>query len=248
MEDLKCWQSKFVLCKYAKQLLDKITLLNQQTTHPVDIKQIKKAIYYAKKYHGDQKRDSGEPFYSHPLAVASMVADYCFKTDILVISILHDTIEDTDLTKNDIEIIFNEKIANQVNALTRVWADRKISSREQLMLLWHNSSKEIMIIKLLDRLHNMQTISNKSLNKQMEIGRETLVDFGILTIMLKFQNPAFNDLDQKLLNLCYETLLINNWSEAEHQFLQASYGDNFHLPLLYFDSENIPTKNHTELV
>jgi len=68
MNDLSCWETKFKPCCYSERLLTKLLLLNENVQQKIDILEIKKAIYYAKKYHGIQKRESGEPFYSHPLA------------------------------------------------------------------------------------------------------------------------------------------------------------------------------------
>ena len=93
MEDINCWETKFKACVYSNKLLDKLLRLNEKTDNKINIIEIKKAIYYAKKYHGDQKRLSGEPYYSHPLEIAYNIADCFFTTDILVTSILHDTIE-----------------------------------------------------------------------------------------------------------------------------------------------------------
>lgn len=96
-------------CIYAKRLIDKLVRFNSRATKQgkplVDIKQIKKAISCAKKYHEGQFRHSGEAFYSHPLEVAYMVSDYLFRTDILVTAILHNTLEDTDLTYDKIAAI-----------------------------------------------------------------------------------------------------------------------------------------------
>jgi len=94
MNDLTVWSSKFESCCYSERLLTKLSLINETSKYKIDLLEIKKAIYYAKKYHGTQKRQSGELYYSHPIEVAFNVADHCFKTDILVTSILHDTIED----------------------------------------------------------------------------------------------------------------------------------------------------------
>ena len=164
MKDLFCWESKFESCYYSKLLLNKIYLQNEKSNHQVDILEIQKAIYYAKKYHGSQKRLSGEPYYSHPLAVAELVAPYCFKTDVLVTSILHDTIEDTDLTQDLIEHIFDANIANKVEDLTRVKLDRKISSAEIVELLWLQKKEELLLVKFFDRLHNMKTITSITKN------------------------------------------------------------------------------------
>ena len=175
MHDLCCWESKYESCAYSGSLLNKIDLQNQKSNHKVDILEIKKAIYYAKKYHGSQKRLSGEPYYSHPLAVAELVAPYCFKTDILVTSILHDTIEDTALTKDLIEYIFDANIASKVEELTRVKSDRKISSAEMLELLWLQKKEELLFVKLFDRLHNIQTLKSKSPLKIKKILDETFM-------------------------------------------------------------------------
>lgn len=91
-------------CYYSNRLIGKLKLLD--TENKLDFILINKAIYYAKKYHGNQLRKSGEPYYSHPLEVAYLFSEYVEKeelqyytTDLIVTAILHDTIEDTVLTK-----------------------------------------------------------------------------------------------------------------------------------------------------
>ncbi|WP_375329849.1 HD domain-containing protein [Candidatus Tisiphia endosymbiont of Nemotelus uliginosus] len=142
MEDIANWQAKFECCDYSDKLLNKLILLNNKVPHPLNIKEITKAIYYAKKYHGSQMRQSGDPYYSHPIEVAYMFAEFTaqeipilFKTDMIVTSLLHDTIEDTILTEEMIARIFGSQFASQVEALTRVKPYGKISSKETLNLL-----------------------------------------------------------------------------------------------------------------
>ncbi|KJW07294.1 HD domain protein [Orientia tsutsugamushi str. UT144] len=89
----------FLNCEHINKLLDKLDLINHSVDKRINLDKVKKAIFYVKKYHGNQKRDTGEPYYMHPLEVALMVADYSFKTDTIITAILHDTIEDTTLTK-----------------------------------------------------------------------------------------------------------------------------------------------------
>lgn len=180
MEDIDSWPLKLELCQYTERLLNKLMQLNQEVNTPIDIHEIKKAIFYAKKYHGLQKRQSGEPFYSHPLEVAYMVSDHIFKTDIIVTSILHDTIEDTKMTEKMIEAIFGGTVAVQVEELTRVKKDRKISSAEILNLLFKQKKYDLLLIKLFDRLHNIQTIEAKSPEKAKKIIEETLKYFLVL--------------------------------------------------------------------
>jgi (p)ppGpp synthase/HD superfamily hydrolase len=201
MEDTNFWGTKFEPCGYSSRLLDKLYGINAQAKKEVNLSEIKKAIYYAKKYHGEQKRQSGEPYYSHPIEVAYMISDYLFRTDIIVTSILHDTIEDTDLTFGMITSIFGEVVASQVMDLTRIKEDsRKISSAEMVELLFKQKKYDVLLIKLLDRLHNMQTISAKSSEKQRKIIDETLKCFLILSEIMEL--PKLSD---ALYNQCYQT-------------------------------------------
>lgn len=187
MLDLHCWESKFKTCYYSDRLINKILIKNKKYINKVNIIEVKKAIYYAKKYHGDQKRQSGEPFYSHPIEVAYMAADYLFKTDILVTSILHDTLEDTLFTKNMIKSIFGSIIADQVEDLTKIKENKKIDFIETIELLWQQKKYDILLIKCLDRLHNLQTLSAKPLEKQKKTILESLNAFLMLATNLELE-------------------------------------------------------------
>ena len=186
MEDVNCWLEKFKECSYSGRLLKKLLLVNKTTLHKIDITQVKKAIYYARKYHGNQKRQSGEPYYSHPLAVAFMIADYLPKTDIIITSILHDCIEDTALTFDMIKELFGSIVAEQVYDLTRVKAKgNKISSADLVDSLWQQQKYEVLLIKIFDRLHNMKTINSKSPEKIAKTVNETLRYFLPLSEVLE---------------------------------------------------------------
>lgn len=169
-------------CIYAKRLIDKLVRFNKRVRHQgkslVDVKQVKKAIYYAKKYHNGQFRHSGEPYYSHPIEVAYMVSDYLFRTDVIVTSILHDTIEDTELTKEEIVEAFGWQVANQVMDLTRIRDDgSKISSAAIVRDLRSSNKDDILLIKLFDRLDNIRTLYYKPNLKIKKTIRETMEDF-----------------------------------------------------------------------
>ena len=236
MNDLFCWQSKYESCAYSESLLNKIYIQNEKSTQQVDILEIKKAIYYAKKYHGSQKRLSGEPFYSHPLAVAELVAPHCFKTDILVTSILHDTLEDTQLKKEQIECIFSQNIANQVEALTRIKIDRKISAANIVQLLWlHKNRDDVLLIKYFDRLHNLQTIKVKSPEKTLKTIDETLKQFISLGIYFKSKIPEMLIVEQQLIDLCYQNIIPDQRGQSLDLFLGSV--DNFQLPFLASQNE-----------
>jgi guanosine-3',5'-bis(diphosphate) 3'-pyrophosphohydrolase len=230
MEDINCWERKFKSCLYSKRLLNKFILLNNKATNKIDIKEVKKSIYYAKKYHGNQKRQSGEPYYSHPLEVAYIISDYLFRTDILVTSILHDTIEDTTLTAEMIKSIFGNLVATQVEDLTRVKKDRKISSAELVELLWQQKKYDVLLIKQFDRLHNMQTIDAKSPEKIRKITKETLSTFVVLSVYLETK-----DIEEKLVQICTN---IANSKLCDGNY-QLPFGDDENLLSLLFQNDVI---------
>lgn len=175
MKDINDWQSKFESCSYSDRLINKLVLLNTTANISVDIQEVKKAIYYAKKYHADQKRKSGEPYYSHPLEVAYMVSDYNFKTDVIVASILHDVVEDTKMTAGVILDIFGRRVEEMVDRLTRVKLDgSKLSIEEFLHNAYKHNDKEVLLIKVFDRLHNIQNMGSIPEQKRIIMAQETL--------------------------------------------------------------------------
>lgn len=180
MNDLYCWESKFESCYYSESFLNKISEINNALhfQDQIDLYEVKKAIYYAKKYYGNQKRYSGEPYYTHPLQVAFMVAGYVFNTDILITSILHDILEDTTLTYHALGYIFSKQIATNVYDLSKNKLHGKINAGELIEKLWIQKKKnELLLIKLIDRMHNIQTISPLSLLQKEKIIAETLLRF-----------------------------------------------------------------------
>jgi (p)ppGpp synthase/HD superfamily hydrolase len=215
MKDINDWQAKFEPCQYSDRLINKLLLLNKAANNPVDIQEVKKAIYYAKKYHGDQKRKSGEPYYSHPIEVAYMVSDYLFRTDIMVTSVLHDTIEDTALTFEMIMEIFGALIANQVMDLTRVKPEGKISASAIVDSLFKQKKYEVLLIKQFDRLHNMQTIAGVETPKK--IIEETLLSFITLSEYLKI--PMVK---KELIKLCYQALGITAPLQADCELISEN--------------------------
>lgn len=200
------WQSQFTSCIYSDRLLNKLLLINKQYSGKIDLITIKKAIYYAKKYHGTQKRLTGEPYYSHPIEVAYQISDYICTTEILVTSILHDTIEDTELTKKIIKNIFGSNIANNVEDLTRIKFDRKISAATIVDLLQLQNKNDLLLIKYFDRLHNMQSISVKLPIKIFKTIDETLNKFINLGVYLETFFPGLLKINETLMNLCSKQL------------------------------------------
>jgi guanosine-3',5'-bis(diphosphate) 3'-pyrophosphohydrolase len=214
MKDLHSWQLKFNLCYYSRKLINKIMFLNKRTHNKVNVTEIKKAIYYAKKYHADQKRETGEPYYAHPLSVAEMVVDFCFEVNAIVAAILHDVVEDTPLKIEHISNIFNHRVAEIVKRLTRVTLPKlscRISSEELLIQSYMLNDAVVILIKLLDRLHNLQTIYIKNQQKQKQNLLEVLNTFYLLSFKL----------DQNIVNK-FEQYLKNSTLKQDH--LIFSYG------------------------
>ncbi|KJW03960.1 HD domain protein [Orientia tsutsugamushi str. Sido] len=186
----------FLNCEHINKLLDKLDLINHSFNKRIDLDKhidldkVKKGIFYAKKYHSNQKRDTGEPYYMHPLEVALMVADYSFKTDTIITAILHDVIEDTKLTKEKIAMEFNDNIAEQVLALTRNIDGKKISSMKMIQTLVNQDKVELLLIKLFDRLDNIKTIFIKPIKRRQEIILETQQEFIPLAEYLKLPKIA----------------------------------------------------------
>ncbi len=182
VKEIDCWQAKFESCAYSDALLNKLFLINDKTLDKIDLLEIKKAIYYAKKYHGTQKRHSGEPYYTHPIEVAYMVADYCFEVNAIVAAILHDVVEDTIASLEDIANIFGYRVAQIVERLTRFQLPNyRVSSGELIMCAYMLNDNVAVLIKLLDRLHNLQTIHVKTQEKQQKTYVEVIETFFLLS-------------------------------------------------------------------
>lgn len=194
------WYASYEDCTYSDRLISKLKQISSKSGEKIDFFLIRKAIFYAKKFHEGQFRKSGEPYYTHPLEVAYMLADYMFDTDAIVTAILHDTLEDTSLTQSDLSNLFSESIADKVEGLTRIKPSGKITSAEMLKQLWAEGRFNLITIKLFDRLHNMQTISAKSPEKQKRTVTETLTYFLALSEVLNC--PA---LSENLYYHCHET-------------------------------------------
>ena len=163
-------------CLHTIRLIEKLKSLDIQNF--LDFELINKAIYFAKEYHTGQFRKSGEPFYTHPLEVAYIVSDYKLKTEVIVTSILHDILEDTEATESMLAEVFGSRIAEMVDRLTRDRSDgSKLSVEQVLRNAWFQNDKEVVLIKIVDRIHNISTVNYLSPEKQKEQVTETIKNF-----------------------------------------------------------------------
>lgn len=185
-------------------LLQKIESYNPD----FDRKIVEKAIDFAVKYHGSQKRASGDAYYHHPISVATILADLKLDTDSIVTAILHDTVEDTEATVELITNEFGPKIAQIVNGVTKLdkinfrTESEKQAENFRKFLMAISEDIRVLLVKLADRLHNMRTLHfiNKP-EKRARIARETMDIYaplaeriGIHKIKSELQDIAFKEL------------------------------------------------------
>jgi len=216
-------------CKYSIRLIEKLKLLD--TNGVLDFGLINKAIYFAKKYHDGQLRKSGEPFYSHPLEVAYMISDYNLKTDVIAASIFHDIVEDTAVTLNMILETFGQRVAEMVNRLTRDRTDgTKLSVKEIIRMAYKNGDKEVLLIKIFDRLHNLQNIHFLTADKQIKVAKETLNTVLLAATYLEDINIEFiiGNIVNKILDYNPKRDLLKNQNNR-----LVEYNDLNHYILLF---------------
>jgi Na+/proline symporter len=182
-----------------KKLLDNI----KDTQIKTDV--IHKALNIIKKYHGGVKRKSGEPFFTHPIAVALILLEHIQDQDAVVGALLHDTVEDTSLSITQIKALFGNSVAFIVSKVTNLEDNfRRISldDHENLHRLRNYEDERVALVKLSDRLHNMRTIQHHpSLTKQKNIANETLTFFVPMAKELNRLNMA-----EELEKLCVAVL------------------------------------------
>ena len=162
-------------------LQDLLNKLNEYNPNEIEI--VKKAYEYAANLHSGQTRQSGEPYICHPLNVAYILAEMHADRDTICAGLLHDTLEDTNTTKEDISHDFNQNIANLVDGVTKLSKMNFSSKQDQnyantrKIITGITEDVRIIIIKLADRLHNMRTLQFKSEFKQKENSIETMEIF-----------------------------------------------------------------------
>jgi len=155
-------------------------LNNVRPYNELGVPLIEKAYNYAKSLHDGQFRQSGEPYISHPLNVAYILSEMHADTDTICAGLLHDTLEDTEITKEAIAEDFNKEIANLVDGVTKISKLNFSTKNDQNMantrkiITGLTTDARIIIIKLADRLHNMRTLQYKSEFKQKENSMETM--------------------------------------------------------------------------
>ncbi len=170
----------------------------------LDTSIIQKAYTFSEKAHAGQIRRSGEPYISHPLSVAGILADLRLDVDTIVTGLLHDTVEDTHATLEDIRKEFGDSVAKLVDGVTKIsLISFKTSTERQgenirKMIVAMGKDVRVVLVKLADRLHNMRTLHHMPYEKQARIARETLEIYaplasrlGISSIKIELEDLSF---------------------------------------------------------
>ena len=196
-----------------------------------DVEKITSAYEFADKAHAGQKRSSGEPYITHPLAVADILLDLGMDTDTICAALLHDVVEDTDATSEQVSQLYGEEVANMVEGVTKL-TKTEIHNEEQRkeetirkILVAMSGDVRIMIIKLADRLHNMRTLGFRPPHKQQSTAYETMSVYvpianrlGIDKLKGELEDLAFYYLDP----VAYHDIekLLANTKEERDKFIE----------------------------
>ena len=199
---------------------------------------IKRAYFLAKEAHQGVRRRSGEPYFLHPIAVAQIVVDEIgLGVKSVVAALLHDVVEDTDYTVEDMEHIFGPKIASMVDGLTKMSGVFNADTSRQAeyfrkVLLTLSDDVRVILIKIADRLHNMRTLGAMPQNKQIKITGETIYLFAPLAYRL-----GLHAIKTELEDLCMKYRFPKEYEEITRQINETSaareeYIRKFNAPII----------------
>ncbi|MDD5177845.1 MAG: RelA/SpoT family protein [Candidatus Nanoarchaeia archaeon] len=188
-----------------KDLIKKI----EENKLDVNIDLVKKAYDFADKFHKGVNRASGEPFIQHPLNVAYILAELKMDSESIIASLLHDTVEDSEASLEDIEKEFGKEVAGLVDGLTKLkqFKYEKTRDTESIRKLFIATSRDlrVIIIKLIDKLHNMRTLSHLPVDKQKKVSQATLEIYaplasrmGMFTVKAELEDLAFKVLNPEM--------------------------------------------------
>jgi GTP pyrophosphokinase len=184
-----------------------------RATHPkADIRLIERAYDVAAHWHADQKRKSGDPYITHPLAVATILAELGMNHETICAALLHDTIEDTPYTLEELRRDFGDDVAALVDGVTKLdrvkYGEAAAAETVRKMVVAMSRDIRVLVIKLADRLHNMRTLRYLSRDKQERKAREVLEIFAPLAHRL-----GMNTVKWELEDLAFGTLYPKRYDE-----------------------------------
>ncbi len=196
-----------------------------------DLARVQKAYKFAEELHHNQVRLSGEPYIFHPLSVAIILAEMEMDTDTIIAALLHDTVEDTDCTSEDVIREFGEQVAELVDGVTKLgripYSSQEEQQVENLRKMFMAMAKDIrvILIKLADRLHNMRTLKSMREEKQRQKALETMEVFAPLAHRLGISKIKWEleDLSLRYLDpIAYQEILlsINQKRQEREEYLE----------------------------
>jgi RelA/SpoT family (p)ppGpp synthetase len=186
------------------ELVERVSAYNPQVNEEL----LNRAYVYAMQKHGVQKRASGDPYFSHPLEVAAILTDLKLDDSSIAVALLHDTIEDTGATRDEIDQLFGPSIGKLVEGVTKLQrlelVSRETQQAENLrkLLLAVAEDIRVLLVKLADRLHNMRTIQHVGEDKRARIAEETMEIYAPLAGRMGMQGmrEELEDLSFRVLN------------------------------------------------
>jgi len=183
-----------------------------------DYERIKRAYFFASKAHGEQKRRSGDPFITHPLGVAFLLSEMKLDVPSLEAALLHDTVEDTNVTIEEIEKEFGSEVRQLVDGVTKLGKIKFTTSEERQaenfrkMIMAMAKDIRVIIIKLADRVHNMRTLAHMPELKRVDIAQESLDIYAPIANRLGIQ-----EIKVELEDLCFRYLKPNVYQKISEQ-------------------------------
>ncbi|MEO9298615.1 RelA/SpoT family protein [Devosia alba] len=194
----------------------------------VDEQLLNKAYVYAMQKHGSQKRASGDPYFNHPLEVAAILTELKLDDASIVVGLLHDTIEDTDATRAEIDHLFGAEIGAIVDGLTKIERLNLVSREEaqaenlRKLLLAISQDVRVLLVKLADRLHNMRTLQYMPPEKRTRIAQETMDIYAPLAGRMGMQDmrSELEDISFRILQPEHYQAIVTRLDE-----MQAAYSE-----------------------
>ncbi|MGY6569766.1 MAG: RelA/SpoT family protein [Salinarimonas sp.] len=201
------------------ELVERVKRYNPDTDEML----LNKAYIYAMRAHGTQKRASGDPFFAHPLEVAAILTDLRLDDATIVAAVLHDTVEDTEATLEEINRLFNPEIGALVDGLTKIKRLDLVSKRAaqgenfRKLLLAIAADVRVLLVKLADRLHNMRTLGFMPMEKRPRIAEETLDIYAPLAGRMGMQ-----EMREELEELAFQHLRPEAWETISKRLEDVS--------------------------
>jgi GTP diphosphokinase / guanosine-3',5'-bis(diphosphate) 3'-diphosphatase len=221
------------------ELIDRVKQYNPNADEDL----LNRAYVYAMKAHGEQTRDSGDPYISHPLQVAAILTDLKLDDATIAAALLHDTIEDTDATRAEIDRLFGPNIGRLVEGLSKlkkldlVTKEAKQAENLRKLLLAIADDVRVLLIKLADRLHNMRTLGHRPPEARRRTAEETLDIYaplagrmGMQEMREELEDLSFRELNPEACKVITERLETlaersSGWIEEIEQQLAKKLGD-----------------------